>query len=432
MFFSYLLYNNCIYTCTYTYKLKPSSRQIAIFEEWLEICRSVYNFALRERKDYINSRSCAINACNLRQEYIIPNDAPKPNYARQCKSLAAAKKEVERLKIPHTHVLQQTLKRLETAFVSMWESGFGFPRFKKSGTMRSFVYPQLNTEPLKPGWVKLPKIGWLRMRMSRSVPENMELKQIRVVRRASGWYAMLTFKADVDIPSPLPHGEPLGIDVGLESYIATSSNKLVPRPKFLSLWQSEIKLLQRQLKHKRKGSSRWKKIKHRIAKLYEKISNSRKDFFYKLSHQLCNEAGMIFAEDLNLKAMSRGMLRKHTLDAAWGEFLNILQWVCFKRNVYFDKVDARGTSQICPACGVNTGKKELNQRVHVCECGYQTNRDVAAAQVVMQRGLSSVGQTRISGATPPSFTRLGNAHQEMLAEGNVVGANTLVLASHTR
>lgn len=97
-----------MYVLTHTYKLKPSSRQIAIFEEWLDICRSVYNFALRERKDYINSRSCAVNACSLRQEYIIPTDAPKPNYARQCKSLAAAKKEIERLKIPHTHVLQQT------------------------------------------------------------------------------------------------------------------------------------------------------------------------------------------------------------------------------------------------------------------------------------------------------------------------------------
>lgn len=404
-----------MYTCTYTYKLKPSSSQIAIFEEWLEICRLVYNFALRERKDRINSRSCAINACSLRQEYIIPADSPKPNYASQCKSLAAAKKKVERLKIPHTHVLQQTLKRLETAFVSMWERGFGFPRFKKPGAMRSFVYPQLNAEPLKPGFVKLPKIGWVRMRMSRPVPENMELKQVRVVRRASGWYAMLTFKADVDIPNPLPHGEPLGIDVGLESYIATSSNRLVPRPKFFSLWQGEIKLLQRQLKHKKKGSSRWNKIKYRIAKLYEKISNTRKDFFYKLSHQLCDEAGMIFAEDLNLKAMSRGMLCKHTLDAAWGEFLNILQWVCFKRNVYFDKVDASGTSQICPACGVNTGKKELSQRIHECECGYRTNRDVAAAKVIMQRGLSSVGQTR-----------------RMLAEGNVVGVNTSGLASHTQ
>jgi putative transposase len=91
--------------------------------------------------------------------------------------------------------------------------------------------------------------------------------------------------------------------------------------------------------------------------------------------------------------MSAGMLCKHTLDAGFGQFLNILSHVCFKRGVYFAKVDANGTSQTCPNCGVVTGKKDLSQRVHKCpECGYETNRDVAAAQVVMQRGTTSVGQ----------------------------------------
>ncbi|MDX2270812.1 MAG: transposase, partial [Cyanobacteriota bacterium] len=96
----------------------------------------------------------------------------------------------------------------------------------------------------------------------------------------------------------------------------------------------------------------------------------------------------IFAEDLNLKATSRGMLAKHCLDAAWGSFLEILKWVAWKRGVYFAKVDPNGTSQTCPQCGAHTGKKELTERIHHCnECGYTTDRDVAAAQVVMQRGL---------------------------------------------
>ena len=96
---------------------------------------------------------------------------------------------------------------------------------------------------------------------------------------------------------------------------------------------------------------------------------------------------MIFAEDLNLKAMSRGMLCKQTLDAGWGQFLSLLKWVCWKRDVYFALVDGSYTSQTCPQCQTVTGKKELAQRVHQCStCGYQTDRDVAAAQVVMQRG----------------------------------------------
>jgi putative transposase len=103
---------------------------------------------------------------------------------------------------------------------------------------------------------------------------------------------------------------------------------------------------------------------------------------------------MIFAEDLNLKMTSRGILAKHCLDAGWGEFLEILKWVAWKRGVYFAKVDPNGTSQTCPQCGAHTGKKELSERVHRCdECGYITDRDVAAAQVVEQRGLLAVGQT---------------------------------------
>ena len=117
-----------------------------------------------------------------------------------------------------------------------------------------------------------------------------------------------------------------------------------------------------------------------------------KCLFIYTAHHLCDEADVIFAEDLNLKAMSAGMLSKHTLDAGFGQFLNILNHVCFKRGKHFSKVDPNGTSQICPNCGTHTGKKELSERVHECsECGYKTDRDVAAAQVVKQRGDTAVG-----------------------------------------
>lgn len=94
----------------------------------------------------------------------------------------------------------------------------------------------------------------------------------------------------------------------------------------------------------------------------------------------------------NLKVLAKGMLGKHCLDAGWGSFLNILGWVGFKRGVYFAKVDSRGTSQLCPMCDTRVSK-DLSVRVHECECGYRTNRDVASSQVVLKRGLAAVGQT---------------------------------------
>jgi putative transposase len=382
-------------TLTYEYKLVPKLEQIKIFDEWLKICSSVWNFALRERKDWANSRKCDIDRCSINQEYIIPVDTKRPTYASQCKALTAAKKEYPALKIPQSQVLQQVLKNLETAFVSMWERGFGFPRFKKPGRMRSFVFPQMS-RVVAGDYIDLPKIGQVKMILSRPIPQGFDLKQARIVRRASGYYVMLSLQCDVQVPDILPHGHPVGIDLGLNAFAATSEGELIARAKFFVDASRKLKLLQRRLKHKKKGSRNWHKLNQKIALLHEHISNSRKDWHFKTAHYLCNSAGMIFAEDLNLKAMSRGMLCKHTLDAAFGQFLNILQWVCWKRDVYFAKVNCNGTSQMCPVCDADT-PKDLSVRVHSCpECQYQTDRDVAAAQVVKKRGLrliSAEGQS---------------------------------------
>jgi putative transposase len=125
-----------VFSLTYEFKLQPTKEQIQSFEDWLEINRKVYNYALAERKDWYKSRSCQINACSLRSEYIIQADVPRPTYASQCKSLTVAKQQYPELKRVQSQVLQQTLKRLEQAFVSMWERDFGFPRFKKVGQLR--------------------------------------------------------------------------------------------------------------------------------------------------------------------------------------------------------------------------------------------------------------------------------------------------------
>ena len=391
-------------TRTYEFKLKPTIEQASVFESWLIACRKVYNYALAERKAWVNSRKCEINACSIKQEYIIAADTKRPTFATQCKALTNARKEFEELGAVHVHVLQETLKRLENAFVAMWDRGFGFPRFKSTNRMRSFNFKQMGVKPLKQGAVKLPKIGWVKMRSSRDIPKGFELKQVRVVRRASGWYAMLVLRSSDSVPDVLPHGEPIGIDLGLEKFLSTSTGKLIEGPRFFVDLQSKLKSLQRRMKNKNKGSSNWKKAGKKVALLHEQISNTRKDFHYKLANQLCDEAGMVFAEDLNLKAMKRGMLRKHTLDAGFGQFLSILEFVCHKRGVYFERVDPNYTSQTCPRCQTLTGKKLLRVRVHSClECGYTTDRDVAAAQVVMQRGLDSVAV----GRTVQAFEGIG-------------------------
>jgi putative transposase len=377
---------------TYEFKLKPTTVQVVIFEDWLEQCRRVYNYALAERKHWFQSRSCQINACSIRSEFIIPAETKRPTYASQCKNLTAARASIPVLDNVQVHVLQQTLRRLEKALVSMWEQKHGFPRFKKAGTMRSFVFPQLGVNPVQNGKVKLPKIGLVKIYQSRPIPDGATIKQARIVKRASGWYVMLTLQWEVSVPSILPHGEGIGIDVGLTNFIATSNGLLIKRQKFFVDAERKLKLLQQRVSRKKLGSNNWKKAQKKVARLYEYIANCRKDWHWNLAHKLCKDVGMIFVEDLNLIGLAKAMLGKHCLDASWGQFFTILGQACFKHGVYFQKVSAHKTSQICPNCGVETGKKELSEHVHLCSsCGYTTDRDVAAAQVVLIRGLAAVG-----------------------------------------
>ena len=325
-------------TLTYEYKLIPTQQQVLDIEKILTVCRKVWNFALRERKDWVNSRKCRVDACSIDGEYIIPADVPFPNYHKQAKNLTEAKKIIPELQLVNAQVLQQVLRNLDRAWDDIWKRGFGFPRFKKHFRMRSFVFPQLKGEVVKANRVKLPQLNWVKFRVSRPIPDGFKVKQARVVRRASGYFVMLSLQLDVNVPEVSFHGHPLGIDIGLESFLATSVGELVARPKFFNSLHRKLELLQRRLKHKKLGSNNRRKLNSKIARLHQQISDTRKNFHWKLAHHLCDQAGSIFVEDIDFRAWAKGMFGKHTLDASFGQFFNILSYVCWKRGVFFAKV----------------------------------------------------------------------------------------------
>lgn len=379
---------------SYEYKLKPTDAQVLEIERTLVICRKVWNYALRERKDWTNSRKCPINACSIVSEYIIPADAPYPNYAQQCQSLTKAKDLYPDLKTVNAQMLQQVLRKLETAFVDMKRKGMGFPRFKNKYRMRSFVFPQMLKNCIQENSIKLPQLSTVEFIKSREIPEGFVVKQARIVRKASGYFLILSLECDVNVPDAMPHGFPVGIDLGLDQFLATSEGKLVKRPKFLKTEHRKLKLLQRRLRSKQKGSNNRHKLNKKIARLHQRVTDTRKDWQFKLAHEIVKDAGMIFVEDIDFRVWAKGMFCKHTLDASFGQFVSIVGWVCWKQGVYFGKVNKDYTSQVCPSCDTHTGKKSLDNRVHSChECGYTTHRDVAAAQVIRNRGLSAEGRS---------------------------------------
>ena len=403
-------------TFNYQYRIYPDQFQEEKLLEIMEICRSAYNYALREIKDWCNSRKCPIDRCSLVSEYIIPADAKFPSELNQLNQLPKAKKKFPRLKEVPSQVLQQTIKQLHRAWDFFRSRGYGFPRFKKLGQFKSILFPQFKESPLTPLikggkeggiWqINLPKIGKVRINVHRPIPDGFKVKQVRVIRKADRWYVSICIQLDVNVPTPLTSpliggteggGHALGVDIGLEKFLATSDGVLVKPPKFFKKMQSKLGLLQRRLSRKQKRSKNYEKQRIKVARMHHKISNTRKDFHYKQAHALCDAGDMIFMEDLDYRITAKGMLGKEMLDGGFGQFRTITQQVCWKRGKYFSVVDARGSSQTCPNCGVHV-KKDLSVRVHSCpECSYEADRDVAAAQVLKNRGIEKISTAGLVG-----------------------------------
>jgi putative transposase len=383
-------------TMNYTYAIYPTPNQQAMMLEWLDTCRRLYNRCLRDLKDWINSRKCSLYSCSLDREYIMAASIPFPNYLEQKRQLTQWKKADENLKSVHSQVTQDVVKRMHNTWEAFKTRSFGFPRFKKFGQYRSFLFPQFAENPITGHSIKLPKIGLVTINQHRPIPEGFVVKQVRVLSRARNtkWYVVVNIQSDVSVPDPLPYGRAIGIDVGLEKFLTTSDNFVVRPARFFRDSQRRLKVLQRRAAKKVKRSSNWDKAQRAVARYQHKIANSRKNFHFQIAHSLCDQADMIFVEDIDFRIGAKGFLGKHMLDGGFGQFRDLLKWVCWKRGKYFAVVDHKFTSQICPKCGTHTGKKELAQRVHACsECGYQTSRDHASGQVILQRGLANISST---------------------------------------
>ncbi len=331
----------------------------------------------------------------------MPPDIPFPSYLEQKRQLTQWKKDNPWYKEVHSQVTQDVVKRLHNTWSAFFARGFGFPRYKKYGRYQSFLFPQFRENPIKGNIIKLPKIGEVVINQHRPIPDGFKVKGVRIVSRARGtiWYAVATIQCDINVPDPVPFGRGIGIDIGLESFLVTSDNFRVEPARFFRELQSRLKVLQRRASRKNKRSQNWEKAQLKIARVHHQIANTRKNFHFQTSHALCDQlrssgdslADMVFVEDINFKMTAKGFLGKQMLDGGFGQFRDLLSWVCWKRGKYFAQVDHKYTSQICPECGTHTGKKELGERIHVCdECGYKASRDHASGRVILQRGLNNV------------------------------------------
>ena len=399
-------------TMNYRYRVYPTTAQEQLLKEWMDTCRVAYNYGLREIKDWCNSRKCMVDRCSISHEYIMPADRPFPSEVKQLNALPSAKKVFPRLGEVPSQVLQQALKQLHRAWEGFQKVGHGFPRFKKFGQFKSLLFPQFAKNPVTGVHISLPKLGEVPITLHRPIPSGFVVKQVRIINKADRWYASINIQCDVNVPDPSPHGHPIGVDVGLSKFLATSDGLIVKSPKFLKVMQRKLKLLQRRLSRKKKRSKNYEKQRIKVARIHHTIDNTRKDFHFKQAHVLCDAGDMVFMEDLDYRILAKGMLGKQMLAEGFGQFRNITKYVCWKRGKFFGEVNARGTSQECPECGAPV-RKDLSVRVHSCSsCGYTTDRDVASGQAIRNRGIAlqrTDGQSGIQNAYADGLPGKGNS-----------------------
>ena len=217
-----------------------------------------------------------------------------------------------------------------------------------------------------------------------------EIKRVRVIRRADGYYAQfcVSVKRVEDI---VPTGKAVGIDVGLNHFLTDSTGTVVSNPRQLRKSEKGLKRAQRRVSSKKKGSANRRKAINRLGRKHLKVSRQRKDFAVKTALCVVKSSDFIAYEDLQVRNMVKNRkLAKSISDAAWSQFA---QWLQYLGKVYGKTVVAvapQYTSQDCSTCG-NTVKKSLSVRTHVCNCGTVLDLDHNAALNILAKALRQAG-----------------------------------------
>jgi putative transposase len=256
------------------------------------------------------------------------------------------------------------------------------------------------------GYVRLAKIGWIPFRQHRSFPDSAEVKEVTLKKERTGeWFVSFALGYDEDALPDKPSVEELdaedcvGVDLGILNYIHTSDGLSVGRLDLEGEYD-RLRKAQRALSRREEGSENWERARCRVASVKPRIRRKVLDFQHKLTTWLCHEYDAVFVEDLDVKPMLEddGNSRRKQ-DAAWRQFIQLLEYKAGLYGCYVDQVPAPGTTKECAQCGVEV-EKELWIREHSCpSCGFETDRDWNAALNVLQRGLDRLG-VGCSEATP--------------------------------
>ncbi|GJD17599.1 transposase [Rivularia sp. IAM M-261] len=378
---------------TYQYKFYPDTKQKLELNDWLRISRYWYNRQLGERFTWWQNNYLQLQAFPQWKEIFPTLFGNRPNYYNQKLQLPVIKQDLVRVmhsgelldfqRVDST-ILQDICKRVDEAFQRYIVGDCngkrsGKPRFKTEASFRTMTFASANDDWIKlirKEWfyLRLPKLGVVKIRMHRPLPLGFKLKQVSVTKKVDGWYMQMTLE-DTSVPEFNPDlitpnwENSMGLDAVLheDDYLATSEGTKLPSLKSLRRNQYKLDKISKKRNKRKRGSSRRRKLAKREGRQHQKIARSRKDFQYKTAHKLVRTGKKVFfPEKLNLQGLSKrnapkqdsegkylpngqsasSGLNKSWMDAAFGQFFEILGHIAAKAGAAVIPQNPAYTSQL--------------------------------------------------------------------------------------
>ena len=349
------------------FRIEPNKEQRELLEKTFGCCRFLYNRMLSDRMlSELTGERIKTTPAVYKEEF---------PWLREVDSLALCNVQLD---------LERALRDCSKV------PGRGRPRYKtKHHSRRSYTTNVVNGNIRIEGKkIRLPKVGLVRIRVHRDIPEGWLLKNVTVVKEPTGkYYASLLY----EIPESENQAKGknreasgdkyLGIDYAMDGLAVMSDGTRVKYPKYFRQAEDKLAREQRKLSRCQRGSRNYEKQKRRVAVIHEKVKNQRKDFLHKLSRTLTDEYAIIGVEDIDMRAMSRSLhFGKSVADNGYGMFRTMLSYKLEETGGKLVKVDRFfPSSKRCSACGKIKEDLTLGDRIYRCSCGNSMDRDVNAA-----------------------------------------------------
>ena len=357
----------------YKFRLYPNAEQIVMFAKTFGCVRFVYNRMLADKIEYYNTTGGMLN------------NTP-----------AALKKEFEWLREIDSLALCNAQLQLQAAYRNfLRDKSIGFPKFRsKKSNRKSYTTNLINGNiSIKDGFLKLPKVGRVRVKQHRAIPGQHIIKSVTVSQGPSGKYyaSILTEYEYEPVNKPLNLECALGLDYSSPHFYVDSDGNVADMPHFYRNAEKKLAREQRKLSKMVKGSNNWQKQRVRVARAHEKVRFCRKDWQQKKSTELADKHDYIAVESINYKDMSQGLrLAKSTTDNGFGQFREMLSYKMADRGKKLITIDKWFPStKACRFCGYVNPDVVLGQSEWDCpSCRAHLLRDLNAAINIRNQGLA--------------------------------------------